>query len=49
MIILLRVIGQRFLAQFAARPSEIKWMSEQMFGGDLLIDGSEMLVHGIGG
>ena len=40
MIILLRVISQRFLAQFASRPGEIKRMGEQMFRGDLLIDAS---------
>ena len=46
MIILLRVISQRCLAQLAPRPCEIERMGEQMFRGDLLVDAVEMVVHG---
>jgi hypothetical protein len=44
-IILARIIGERGPAQFAAGPGEIKGMGEQMPGGDLAIDGVEVLIH----
>src|SRR5436190_867409 len=45
MIVLLRVIGQRLHAQLAARPSEIKWMFQQILLRNVVIDLVEMLVH----
>jgi hypothetical protein len=46
---LARVIGERRHAQLAARPRQVKRMSEKMFGSDLLIDGVEVCVHKIFG
>ena len=47
-VILAGVISERGFAQFAASPGEIEGMSEQMFRGDLAIDGVEMFVHKLG-
>ncbi len=38
MIILPRVIGQRFLAQLTAGPREIKRMFQEMFLRDVIVD-----------
>jgi hypothetical protein len=45
MIVLLSVIGKRFLAQLAPRPREIKRMFQQMLLRDVIVDLAEMLIH----
>ena len=44
-IILAGIIRERGTAQFATGPGEIKRMRKQMFGGDLGVNGVEMLIH----
>src|ERR1700730_5741750 len=47
MIVLLRVIRKSFFAQFPARPREIKWMFQEMFLRDVIVDLIEMFVHNV--
>src|SRR3954469_17823453 len=47
LVILAGVIGERFAGELAAGPGEGGGVGEQMFGGDLLVDGVEVLVHKI--
>jgi hypothetical protein len=44
-VILARVICERFPAELPASPGEIERMSEKMLRGDLAVDGVEMCVH----
>jgi hypothetical protein len=48
MIVLLRIIGKRFLAQFSTRPRQVKRMFQEMFLRDVIIDVVKMLVHKTG-
>ncbi len=45
MIILLRIISERFFGQLTTRPGEVERMRKQMPGGDLLIDRLKRVVH----
>ena len=48
-VILAGVISERGTGEFAARPGEIKGMSEKMLRGDLAVDDLEMVVLSGGG
>ena len=45
MIVLLRIIRQRLLAQFSTHPREIKRMFQEMLLRDVIVDLIEMFVH----
>ena len=45
MIILPRIICERFLAQLAARPREIERMFQKMLGRDVVVDFLEICLH----
>jgi hypothetical protein len=44
-VILPRVIRQRFFAQLTARPREIKRMLQEMFARDVIVDLIEISIH----
>ena len=44
-IVLTRIIGERVFTKFPARPGEIKWMFQQVFLRNVIVDLIEVLVH----